>query len=65
MVKVKIPPLDRKWYRCPKCGTKLAISDNTTECRNLYIKCRTCKREVKIDIKALLTEPLEPVLSSK
>lgn len=53
MVKVKIPPLERKWYRCPKCGTKLAISDNTTECRNLYIKCRTCKRELKIDIKAL------------
>lgn len=48
--KIKYPPLERKWYRCPNCGTKLAIIDNTTKCNDLYIKCRTCKEEVKVEI---------------
>lgn len=53
MKKIEYPPLKRKWHRCPVCGTKLAIIDNTTECRNLFIKCRTCKNEIEINIKAL------------
>ena len=48
--KIKMPPLERNWHRCPICGTKLAIKDNTTKCENLYIKCRGCKTEIKIDI---------------
>lgn len=48
--KLSLPPLERKWITCPECGTKLAIADNTTSCKNLYIKCRTCKNEIKIDI---------------
>lgn len=47
---IEYPPLKRKWCRCPKCGTKLAIVDNTTRCSNLYIKCRTCKNEIRIEI---------------
>nr|DAF80996.1 MAG TPA: zinc-ribbon domain protein [Caudoviricetes sp.] len=50
MDKIKKPPLIRKWYRCPVCGCKLLIYDNTTVCTNVFIKCRTCKKEVEIKI---------------
>lgn len=50
MRRMRYPPLKREWCRCPKCGTKLAIKDNTTKCSNLYIKCRTCKNEIKIEV---------------
>lgn len=50
MKKIKYPPLERKWYRCPDCGTKLGIFDNTAKCKGFYIKCRTCGKEVEIRI---------------
>lgn len=50
MKKLKKPPLVRKWYYCPYCHTKIAVYDNTAKAEGLYIKCRTCKREVKIKI---------------
>lgn len=50
---LKKPPLKRMWYRCPECGTKLLIYDNTSRAKGLYMKCRTCKTEVEIKIKAL------------
>ena len=40
-------------HRCPECGTKLLIYDNTSRAEGLYMKCRTCKTEVEIKIKAL------------
>lgn len=51
MKKIKFPPLERKWYICPFCNTKLAIYDNTAECNNVFVKCRTCKREIELNIK--------------
>ena len=48
--KIRIPPLERRWYKCPKCGAKLAIIDNTTRCNNLFIKCRVCKNETEVKI---------------
>ncbi|MRM91174.1 hypothetical protein EAI28_22885 [Faecalicatena contorta] len=50
MKKLDKPPLTRRWYRCPNCGTKLAIYDNTAKASGVYVKCRTCKKEVQIKI---------------
>ena len=52
--RLKKPPLERMWYHCPECGTKLLIYDNTSRAEGLYIKCRTCKTEVEIKIKSTL-----------
>lgn len=48
--KIVKPPVQRRWVECPICGTKLAIADNTTVCRGLYIKCKRCKKEIKIEL---------------
>ncbi|MGN1165071.1 MAG: hypothetical protein ACI4S2_01420 [Lachnospiraceae bacterium] len=48
--KIRIPPIERRWYKCPKCGAKLAIIDNTTRCSHLFIKCRVCKNEIEVKI---------------
>ena len=48
--KIRVPPLERRWYKCPKCGAKLAIVDNTTRCNDLFIKCRVCKNEIEVKI---------------
>ena len=50
MKKLRCPPLERKWYTCPICKTKLAIVDNTTKSNNVFVKCRTCKNEVEIKV---------------
>lgn len=50
MKQLKRPPLLRKWYYCPICKTKLFIYDNTAHAGGLFIKCRTCKQEVPVDI---------------
>ena len=46
---IKIPT-ERKWYRCPYCGKKLLIFNDTAECDGEIINCRECRREVKIKI---------------
>ena len=46
---IKIPT-ERKWFRCPYCGKKLLIYDDTAQCDGVYINCRECKREIKIKI---------------
>ena len=50
MKKLKKPPLLRQWYYCPYCHTKLVVYDNTARVTGVYIKCRTCKKEVPIKI---------------
>ena len=47
MIKI---PTERKWFRCPCCGKKVLIYDDTAKCDGVYINCRECKREVKIKI---------------
>lgn len=44
-------PTRREWYLCPHCGRKLVIYDDTAVCIGVYVKCRECRREVKIEIK--------------
>ena len=52
MKKIKYPSYKRQWYKCPLCGTKLCIYDNTANLiGGIFIKCKTCKKE--IEIKAL------------
>ncbi len=51
MKEMKKPPIERKWYCCPVCHTKLIIYDNTAVLSGgLFIKCRTCKREIEIKV---------------
>lgn len=50
MEKKKCPPLKRKWYLCPICGTKLALTGKRANCNQIYIKCRTCKNEIEIKV---------------
>ncbi len=48
--RIRLPSTERKWVKCPKCGTKLAIADSNARCSGVYIKCRTCKTEAEIRI---------------
>lgn len=51
MQKIQKPPLERKWAKCPNCGAKTILYDNTAECRGVFIKCsRGCKKEFEIKI---------------
>ena len=43
-------PTERKWFRCPYCGKKLLIYDDTAECNGVYLNCREFRKEVKIKI---------------
>lgn len=49
--KIKMPAIERKWARCPFCGAKVTIYDNTASCRGVFVKCsRGCKREFELVI---------------
>ena len=42
---IKIPELDRRWAKCPFCGMKVVVYDNTANCRGVWLKCtRGCKK---------------------
>ena len=41
-----------KFYHCPECGKKLFRVDENTKVENLYIKCRGCHKEIKVNIKS-------------
>lgn len=41
----------KKWVMCPGCRKKQnIIFDNTAHCRGVYLKCRHCKEEFKLNI---------------
>ena len=64
MKKIKYPPYKRQWYKCPLCGTKLCVYDNTANLSGgIFIKCKTCKKEIEIKATSKLSP--EPVLSKK
>lgn len=45
-------PTERKWIRCPRCGAKHSIYDNTAECEGVFLLCtRGCKQEFELIIK--------------
>lgn len=51
MERIKLPPIERQWLRCPYCGAKVILYDNTAHCAGVYAKCtRGCKREFEVKI---------------
>ena len=43
--------IERKWIKCPHCGAKNSIYDNTANCNGVFLKCtRGCKREFELVI---------------
>lgn len=41
---IQKPSLTRFWVRCPYCGAKVCVYDNTANCNNVFLKCtRGCK----------------------
>jgi hypothetical protein rflaF_05874 len=52
MLEIPKPALKRKWLRCPYCGAKTILYDNTAECSGVFLKCtRGCKKEFEVKIK--------------
>lgn len=44
-------PIERIWARCPHCGAKAIIFDNTATCSGVFLKCtRGCGREFELVI---------------
>lgn len=56
--KIKIPPLERKWFKCQKCEQKLLLFDNTAISEGVYIKCKKCGTENEIKLGDAKNEPL-------
>ncbi|MBC5689833.1 hypothetical protein H8S37_13030 [Mediterraneibacter sp. NSJ-55] len=52
IVKKSRLPVERKWFCCPypDCRQNLMIYDNTARCSGVYIRCKKCGREVKVEI---------------
>ena len=49
---MKSVSIERKWIRCPHCGAKHSIFDNTAECHGVFLLCtRGCKKEFELIIK--------------
>ena len=43
------PSVEKKWYICPRCGSKIMLYDNTANCQGVYLKCsRGCRNEIEI-----------------
>ena len=45
------PVLYQEWYRCPECGQKLFLYDNTAQAHGIYVKCKKCGSNVEVKIK--------------
>ena len=39
MKKLAMPPIERKWVKCPYCGAKVMLYDNTAQCSGVFITC--------------------------
>ena len=51
MMDIQKPALERAWVRCPHCGAKVILYDNTAHCKGVFAKCtRGCKREFEVII---------------
>ncbi len=52
MERIRKPALVKSWLRCPYCGAKTVLYDNTAHCSGVYIKCtRGCKKEFEIKVR--------------
>ena len=48
--------MNKVWICCPDCGKKLFKIDKTSSCKNIYIWCKSCKKEI------LVKEPKSQVI---
>lgn len=54
MVKTKpiiMPPIERRWAKCPYCGKNAALHDDTANSNGIWHKCKNCGREFELIIK--------------
>jgi DNA-directed RNA polymerase subunit RPC12/RpoP len=40
--------MNKVWICCPDCGKKLFRIDKTSSCKNIYIWCKSCKKEILV-----------------
>lgn len=40
--------MNKVWICCPDCGKKLFKIDKTSLCKNIYIWCKSCKKEILV-----------------
>ena len=40
--------MNKVWICCPNCGKKLFKIDKTSSCKNIYIWCKSCKKEIVV-----------------
>lgn len=40
--------MDKKYVYCPNCGKKLFRIENNSKYNNIYIWCKTCKKEINV-----------------
>ena len=46
---MNVPSVEKKWYICPRCGSKIVLYDNTANCQGVFVKCsRGCRNEIEI-----------------
>lgn len=47
-----------RWFACPACGKKLLRLESDTEARNLPVYCKSCHREIIVNISQSEPEPM-------
>lgn len=49
---VQKPQLYKMWAKCPYCGAKTVICDNTAYCSGVFLVCtRGCRKEFELKLK--------------
>lgn len=47
---IPIPPITKTWYKCPKCGQKLALVAQNASCYGVFVRCKKCRIEIEIKV---------------
>lgn len=42
----------KEWYNCPICGKHLLRITKESEAKDIYLYCKYCRKEIKINIRA-------------
>lgn len=50
MIKIKKPPIERKWAVCTHCGKNAVLYDDTANANGIWHKCKACGREYELRI---------------
>lgn len=41
--------MDKLYITCPHCGKKLLRIDKDSQFKNIYVWCKICKKEIKLN----------------